>query len=264
MKPLPVRKPAGFTLIEIMMAMAIFGLVMAAIYSTWMLIVRGSKVGLEVAARAQRERVAIQTIEQALNAARSFQGDLQHYGFYGLNDNGGVLTFVARLPKSFPRSGRFGDFDVRRVAFSVESGRDNVRNLVLRQAPILTDFDQDEMDHPLVLAKDVKELELAFWDVRLNDWVDSWQDNQTNSLPRMVRVTLRMNTPPGRSGAVEPEEIMRIVALPSIAVPVAWQRPGPGGPGTAPLPGPGTPGQPIQPIQPGQPGQPGPPIRQLR
>lgn len=251
-------KRAGFTLIEIMMAMAIFGLVMAAIYSTWMLIIRGSRVGLEVAKQVQRERVAIHTIEQALNAARSFQGDLQHYGFYGLNDNGGVLTFVARLPKSFPRSGRFGDFDVRRVAFSVEDGTDNQRNLVLRQAPVLTDFDQDEMDHPLVLAKNVKELALEFWDARLNDWVDTWQDNQTNSLPKMVKVTLRMNTPNQRSGTAESEEIMRIVALPSIAVPVAWQRPGPGGPGTPPVPGPGTP---LQPVQPGQPPQ---NIRQLR
>ena len=218
----------AFTLIEILMAMTIFGLVMAAIYSTWIMIARGARVGLEAAAQVQRERIAIHTIEQALSSVRSFQGDVQHYGFLAENGSEARLSFVARLPKAFPRSGRFGDFDVRRVEFAVESvsGADN--QLVLRQAPILMDFDEDELKHPLVLARNVKEMLLQFWDVRANDWVDEW--NQTNQLPKMVKVQLRM-APPNRSDAsARSEEIMRIVALPSVAVPVAWQRPAPGGP----------------------------------
>ena len=41
----------GFTLVEILMAMAIFALVLTAIYATWTAILRGSRVGLEVAAQ---------------------------------------------------------------------------------------------------------------------------------------------------------------------------------------------------------------------
>ena len=217
----------GFTLIEILMAMAIFGLVMAAIYSTWMAIIRGSRAGLIAAAQVQRERVAIHTIEQALTSARSFQGDLQHYGFIADNGSDAMLSFVARLPKSFPRSGRFGDFDIRRVSFTMENGPDSQRQLVVRQAPLLMDFDRDETEHPLVLAKNVKELLLEFWDSRANDWTDAW--SQTNQLPKMVKVTLRMSPPKQNySTSTEKEEIMRIVALPSIAVPAAWQRPNSG------------------------------------
>jgi type II secretion system protein J len=219
----------GFTLIEILVALAIFGLVVAAIYSGWIAILRASKTGLEAAAQAQRERVAIRTIEEALTASRSFAADLQHYGFVGENGSEATLSFVARLQKSFPRSGKFGDFDVRRVTFSVESGRDSQRQLVLRQSPILMEFDQDEIEHPLVLANNVKELLLEFWDTTKGDWMEEW--NQTNSLPKMVKVTLRLSPPNQRYASSRlDEEITRIVALPSITVPVTWQVPQPGRP----------------------------------
>lgn len=228
MKTWRSTRRGGFTLIEILMAMAIFGLVMAAIYSTWIMIVRGSRVGLEAAAQVQRERVAIHTIEQALSSIRSFQGDVQHYGFLAENGSEAMLSFVARLPKAFPRSGRFGDFDVRRVEFKIESGSDSESKLVLRQTPILMDFDEDETKHPLVLARNVKEMLLEFWDAQANDWTDQW--TQTNQLPKMVKVLLRMAPPNRHDVSAREEEIMRIVALPSVAVPVAWQRPNPAGP----------------------------------
>ena len=221
------RTRRGFTLIEIMMAMAIFGLVMTAIYSTFMAILRGSKAGLKATAEVQRERMAMHTIEQALTTARSFQLDVQHYGFIAENGSDAKLTFVARLPQSFPRGGRFGDFDVRRVEFALESGPESSRQLVLRQTPILMDFDQDEIQHPLVLARNVKDLIFDLWDSRANDWTDNWP--QTNQLPRMVKVTLRLAIPTESYSTVK-EEIIRTIAIPSSAVPGAWQRPNPNAP----------------------------------
>src|SRR5439155_15977627 len=101
------------------------------------------------------------------------------------------LSFAARLPKAFPRSGKFGDLDVRRVEFSVESGSGGGKQLVVRQYPILmTAEDVGEMDNPLVLARDVKEFRLEFWDAQLNDWNDEWK--QTNQLPKLVKVTLKL------------------------------------------------------------------------
>ncbi len=243
------RRSSAFTLIEILVALAIFILVVTAIYSGWMGILRASKAGLEAAAQAQRERIAIRTIEEALTASRSFAADLQHYGFVAENGSEAAISFVARLQKSFPRSGRFGDFDVRRVAFSIESGPDSTRQLVLRQTPILMDFDKDEKEHPLVLAKNVKEFLMEFWDTTKNDWVEEW--NQTNALPKMVKITLRMASQnQRRSYSQTQEEITRIVALPSITAPAVWQTP------ARPMGGqPGQPGQPGQ--QPGQIGQPG-------
>ena len=97
MKPLPVAR--AFTLIEILVAIAIFAVVLAAIYSSWTAILRASKVGLEAAAQVQRERIAARTIEQALEATRSFAADWRHYGFVAENGEDATLSFVARLPQ---------------------------------------------------------------------------------------------------------------------------------------------------------------------
>ena len=230
------RARRAFTLIEIMMAMAIFGLLLAAIYASWTLIIRSAKIGLEASARIQRERIAQSTIKEALDCVRSFEADRRHYGFVAENGDGGYLSFVARLPESFPRSGRFGDFDVRRVSFSVESGPESQSQLVMRQHPVLMEMDQDEQNHPLVLAKGVSKMEFEFWDDRKKDWVDDW--TATNQLPKMLKLTLNFARPgPGGDTASSArEEVSRIIQLPSVMVPVAVQRPGqPGQPGQPPI-----------------------------
>lgn len=231
------RRHAAFTLIEIMMAMAILGLVLTAIYATWTLILKSSKIGLAAAAQAQRERMAIRAMEDALTATRAFAADPQGYGFYAENGDDALISFVARLPDSFPRSGKFHGLDVRRVTFALVSGPDSTRELVVRQNPILMDMDEDEKRYPLVLAKGVSGMEFGFWDTRLNDWVDEWK--QTNQLPKLVKVTVQFQNPNQRQRYSQKlEEVTRIVALPSITVPVTWQMPGaparPGTPGTPP------------------------------
>src|SRR5208283_3966164 len=143
-------KPRAFTLVEIMIAITIFSLVLAAIYSTWSLVLRASKAGEEAAAQVQRQRIAVRTIEDSLMCIQSFQASIQYYTFIVQNGDAPVLSFVARLPDYFPRNGRFGDFNLRRLTFTVEAGPDSENDLVLRQSPILMDMDQDEQNFPLV------------------------------------------------------------------------------------------------------------------
>jgi len=238
------RTIRGFTLIEIMVALALLGLIVAAIYSSWYAIVRGSRTGLQAAAAAQRMRVAARTLEEALTSARSYAANAKLYYFAAENGDKAYLSFVARLSKSFPRSGRFGELDVRRVTFSLEPAPDSGKQLVLRQSPLLMDWSQDEQDHPAVLARDVKEFTVQFWDAHATppDWTDEW--TQTNELPSLVMFSLAMGEDPshlGRAGHM----IVRFVALPTVTVQPGVQAPGPGpGPPGAPRP-PGT--QPAQP-----------------
>jgi hypothetical protein len=217
--------------------MGILSLVLAAIYSTWTAILRATKVGLEAAAAVQRARVAARTIEESLGSVQSFAANQQLYSFVAENGNDATLSFVARLSRYFPRSGKFGDFDVRRVTFSVQSGSGGGRELVLRQSPLLMDLDVDEKEHPIVLAKNVKDFKTEFWDPRSQDWIDEWK--QTNQIPTLVKVTLKLADNPHSS--MVREEVTRIVSLPSITVQPGWQAPmQPGGrPGMPPGPLPG-------------------------
>jgi type II secretion system protein J len=251
------RGSRAFTLLEIMVALALFMLVAAAIFSSWSAVMRASKVGLTVAAKVQRSRMAMQTIEEALTSVRSFDADNQYYSFIGENGTEATLSFVSRLSDSFPRSGKFGDFNVRRVTFSLEPGpdSDSGRQLVLRQNPIMMDLDQDEKEHPVVIAKDVKSFALEFWDGRPAggkpaDWLDEW--DQTNRVPTMIKVTLQFK---GDDTSQNSRENIKVIAPPAMAVPAVWQRAG-GGPGAGPG-GPGGPG--FVPLPGGQPGQIGQP-----
>lgn len=240
----------AFTLVEVMIAITILSLIIAAIYSTWTAILRASKTGKDVAAAVQRARIAVRVLEDSLSSARSFVANQAYYGFVAENGSDATLSFVARLAPSFPRSGKFGDLDVRRVTFSVENARDGTRQLVLRQVPLLMDPDEDEKEHPIVLARNLREFSLQFWDPRANDWTDEWK--QTNQIPKLVTFTLRAALNPNSTAL---EEISRTVSIPSVAVMPFWQSPRlPGMPGMMPPPG-GTPGV-VPPSTPGalQPG----------
>lgn len=245
----------AFTLVEVLIAIGLLGMVVAAIYSSWAAILRASKIAQEASAAAQRERISMQLMEDALNGARMFTANGQWYWFAAENGEDASISFVARLPKSFLGSDKFGIFDVRRVSFSLEPGRDLQKQLVLRQAPLLMEFDQDERENPLVLAHYVKGLRFDFWDAKNGEWLDEW--NNTNQIPQIVMVSLTLGQ--ANSYATDSRfqrQMVCIVNMPSVAVAAAWQTPGPPagfrGPGAGPpsnLPGGTGQNQPNQPPQ---------------
>ena len=226
-----IRKPAnlkGFTIVEIMIALMIFAMVLTAMYSIWMSILKGSRAGLNAAASAQRGRIAIRTLEDVLLTAQMFRANVNYYYFYAdTSTDFAELSLVARLPASFPGVGRYGDQIVRRVTFRVENGPNSDRQLVMTQAPMLATNIEPYL---LVLAKDVTLFTLEFWDAdpRVNDWVSEWTN--TNSLPKLMRVALGLGKSLQRSS--DPRDLYtRVVALPGISVPPEWQLGQPGQPG---------------------------------
>jgi len=219
----------AFTLIEIMVAIALFSIIVAAIYSTWTLVMRSSQVGLAVAARTQRARVAVRTIETSLTCIQSFQASPQYYSFVVQNGDPSLLSFTARLPDSFPRSGRYinpvtgKDFPVRQLIYSVESGPNSEKDLVLRQTPILMEMDPDERGTPLVLARNVKNFVVECLDTNQGKWVTEWKD--TNSIPPQVRYNLVLGGNDDAHGAALTSGITNIVTIPSVMLPTFLQKP---------------------------------------
>jgi prepilin-type N-terminal cleavage/methylation domain-containing protein len=213
----------AFTLIEIMVAFAIFGMMVAAIYSTWVLILKSSRVGQEAAAQIQRQRIALRTIEDSLTCVQSFQASMKYYYFDVQNGDQPKLSFTSRVPANFPRNGRFGDFNLRRLTFTVEAGPDSGRNLVLRQNPILMEVDSDEQAYPLVLARNVKNFTIECLDTNKGEWVTEWDD--TNSIPPQVRYALVLGGNDDFHGAAPTMGVTNIVKMQSITMPTVVQVP---------------------------------------
>jgi len=214
----------AFTLVEILLAIGIFAMVMAAIYASWSAILRSTRMGLAAAAEVQRTRVAIRSLEESLGSAILYADNARYYSFF--SDTGGdytYLSFVARLPESFPGSGLFPGQPVRRVTFSV----DGDRNLTLKQAPILEACDMVEHPYTINLAPQVTVFAMEFFDPRRNEWLPQW--TLTNQLPRLVRVAM------GFGDKSKAEDVtMRMIPLSAVAI----TRAGPGGvPPSAAMPG---------------------------
>jgi prepilin-type N-terminal cleavage/methylation domain-containing protein len=127
----PSHRRRAFTLLEIMVALALLSVIIIAIYSSWKAILKGTAVAREVAAASQRSRITMRTLEDSLLCACMFNANPGYYTFEANGDDTDYssFSFVARLPKSFPRSGKFGDLDVRRLSFTIEPDKESGKNL---------------------------------------------------------------------------------------------------------------------------------------
>lgn len=242
--PRPTRH--GFTLVEIMVAIFVFSIVMAAIYSTWAAIMKATQVAHDVAAQAQRQRVTLHTIEDALMGVQSFQASPQYYSFVVENGDKPELSFTAQLPDVFPRNGKFlnpntgRDFTLRRLDFTLQSDESGTKDLVLRQSPVLMDMDDDEQKYPLVLAKNVRDFSVLCWGTNQQTgdigWSDEWDD--TNSIPTMLRVRLVTGGNVATGSKAPDVVVTRVFSVPSQTMPAILQNGRAGGPGGQRLPPP--------------------------
>ncbi len=209
------RANPGFTLIEVVMALTIFSFIMISVIACWKAVINGKITAETAAAAAQRARIGIKTVEEALSCAEISRFNIGYYAF--LNDTSGKfasLSLAARLPAEFPGSGLFGDNVMRRVSFDVEPGADGQNNLVMNQWPLLEALDQVNTPYPITLARDVNVFMLEFWSPPDGDWVVSF--DPTNEFPPAIRVTLGV----GHSAEhpdVPYDIIVRTVAMASVA-----------------------------------------------
>lgn len=244
------RHSLAFTLIEVLVAVAILGTVVTAIYASWTAVLRTAKVGNTAADEVQRMRIARQTLEQSLASAVLYAGNPRYYSFLAdtTDEKFALLSFVAHLPNDFPGSGMFPNQPLRRVTFAVQPGtNNNPPSLVLRQSSLLTPTNSPvEESYTLTLTRDLRIFGVEFWSTNLNDWDVEWL--QTNQVPKMVRVTLGFGA--GNKANAQPAMLVSSVISPG-GQGVMRDLQMAGGP-----PGAGPGGRPMTPIvvPPGQPG----------
>lgn len=211
--PGPRRRGSAFTLIEMLVALFIFAGILVSLYSTWSLVIRGNESALRMAAEAQRARMAVRTVEDALIGAVFFAQNADLYTFLA-NTSGDTaeLSLVSVLGDSFPGSGYFQGDRMRRVTFQVQGDHE----LVLYQNSLLAaDTDTDKGVYPTVLARDVRLFQLEFWDRRRGDWAPEWL--LTNQLPEMIRLTIGLGQS-ANNRSVPDQVVTKLIRLPSLGV----------------------------------------------
>lgn len=201
---------AGFTLLEVLVALMVFTGVLATLFATWTIVMRSNAAALRLTAEAQRARMAIRTVEDAIVAAEMVVGpNSRHYSF--IADTSGefaMLSLVGHMSDSFPGSGYFIDERVRRVTFAVDN-----HELIIEQNSMLAALDEKNRAYPLVLARDVKLFQIEFWDLRRGEWAPEWL--LTNQLPALVRVSIGVGAPDKKQAD---QIVARVIRLPAVGI----------------------------------------------
>ena len=186
---LPVKLPAparsrAFSLVEIMVALAVFMLMMGSVFACWKAVVKGTETGESAAAMAQRARVTMRAVEDSLNNLEISRSNIKYYPFIAdtkTDPQFACLSFTARLPASFLDSDYFGDAVMRRVVFHVEKDNADKLNLVMTQFPVLAITSEQYPPKSIVLARDVSAFVLEFWSPKEDDWLADFLP--TDSVP---------------------------------------------------------------------------------
>jgi general secretion pathway protein J len=182
------RAAAGFTLIEVLLAIVLLGLLSLGVYgaiSTSTRAVRSGELAIE---RTNKLRVTQELLRRQLSQALAVAydrdpGDGRITNFAGERDR---LTWVSAMPGYLGRGGPY----VQQLAFERDGGSGTLR---FRHA-LLNGFELREgfpdEPGPVVLLERVSEVRIGYRGItpegRLDDWQDDW--DKSGPLPLLVRI----------------------------------------------------------------------------
>jgi general secretion pathway protein J len=202
------RGQHGMTLLEIMIALAIMGLMMTLTWST-----------ISNSSRAKRSSEAI---EQRNHEIRVALGQVVHdfeAAYLSLNEDTNATQrrtlFVGKSGGKVPEM-RFSTLNHRvltadaneseQAVISYEAMPDRQDrekiNWIRREQrrPSNENPDQESAEYD-ILVHDIEEVKFDFWDWKREEWKDRWDttasDGERNRLPSRVRITLKVKTPRG-------------------------------------------------------------------
>lgn len=193
----PVNRRRGFTLLEIIMAVAILATMALAIYrfvQSNLVAIRLSSGAIAADARYDGLREVLANQWQSLPSGRgALLGDA-----FKLNDRErDEVRWICGAGPGLMTRYAAGDFVVALRLQSEKKDSDRLDLGFLRKPK--DDSSRTNVNESWIpLIEDVRSLQVRYFDARLNVWVERWTD--TGTLPRLVKVTVN------RSDAAAPWE----------------------------------------------------------
>jgi prepilin-type N-terminal cleavage/methylation domain-containing protein len=191
------RRRAGFTLLEIVLATAILGLMAVAIFR----FVQANIIALRVSAIENMEEARYSGLLELLTAQwqnlptgmGALTGDT-----YKFNDRPrDEITWTCGAGPGLLTRYAAGEFTVRMRLRPMKEGGDRLQ-LGCYRKPRTEAEGENEKETWVPLIDDVGGLRIRYFDTRLNAWVERWTD--TASLPRLIELIIeRPNSPAWRA-----------------------------------------------------------------
>jgi general secretion pathway protein J len=183
------RAQSGFTLIELVIAMALLGVMMVLLYSGLTFTFRSWDAGEAVGRREADRRIGENFLRRELTELfpMRFKDPMSlRFAFDGQPQQ---FRFVSSRPPDVAMGG------LSLVGLAVEPGAGRSRNLVMRRAmpdDAAKDFGPLDQAQGTVLLEGVDSVAFSYFGAE-NDWVDPhWSDTWiTARIPQLVRLTIR-------------------------------------------------------------------------
>lgn len=207
-------KRSGFTLIELMIALSILGMMMALVTASFYASTRAKRRAEQRMELIAMGRWALTTMIKEINGALIDEKDSSKCPFYGEPDGSfeapqDMLYFTTA---SFdPRQFGVGS-NIAEIEYRVEENPDLENTFFLqRRADPFPDMDPNEGGIMYDLAEEITGVRIKYQDEN-ETWNNRWDSSSSKTLPRMVEITLHLR---GKDGAV--------VQLKGIAAPMNWK-----------------------------------------
>ena len=186
MKP---RAQSGFTLVELVIALAMLGVMMALLYSGLAFSFRSWDAGELHGRREADRRIGENFLRRELTELFPMRWKDPMMLKFALDGEPQRLRFVSSRPPDVAMGG------LSLVSLSVEQGPERTRNLVMHRAmpdDDAKDFGPLDKTDGIVMLEDVESVKFAYFGVD-NDFADPhWSDSWTTArIPQLVRMTVR-------------------------------------------------------------------------
>ena len=209
----PPTKKKGFTLLEVLLALGVLLVLATLALGGFQALVDTTIFADEALESLHQGEMVMDRLEGSLRSAAFFERNPTLYAFVHEKGAGSppqdmfswVTSTQTLLPPNYPTLQ-----GLNRVFVSIEE-LDGVTGLAVSAYPHLIEPDADEIGdvEPWLLSSRVKGLEVRYYDLTENDWVDEWERN--NQLPTSVELKLYVQSP---SEGNELIELVRRVDIP--------------------------------------------------
>lgn len=240
---------SGYTLLEVMLAIAIGLLLVAALYVALDVQIRYMQAGRNAVAEGQLARGLLSRIGADIrmhmgklpasqsttttttptatnttsNAGSSTAGSLGTSQFsYGIQGDGTqLMLFVSAVPRygRGAADNQNGDSDLRRIIYTLLPGTGLAR---IESRSFSTDAGDLADATPDILAQEVISLQFQYYDASSGSWMTSW-DGTTSGPPLAVEITLGLQPPVDlismRHETPQPTYYRMVVAIPTATLP---------------------------------------------
>lgn len=192
-----IKKNSGFTLIEVLLALALSALLLTTVYWTYFSINRSIDAATEGHEAMETGRSLIELLKRDIRGISAVKFPLVAANEEIQGQKAGTIDFAttAHLGPEIHQ--------ISRVGYALIQDPDGKRILIRRQTRNLRD---EVVDFEMIsqLSEIVNSFSLDFYDGA--DWVDNWDSKAKGALPKQVRITLDISDRKGKTRTFTAEE----------------------------------------------------------